>query len=92
MDVPVPGVVVGRGGAVGERTAGDRVQAVSNRDHARLEVIDVSELADLRIHATPSFNAVDAAGFDQEPVADWRAPVHGDEALEREAAIHAGLW
>ena len=76
---------------IGQRRARDRVEGVGDRDHAGLQVVDVAQLAHLRLHAAPAFDAVDAAGFDQQPVADRRVPVHGDEALQRETAVVAGL-
>src|SRR6185503_18895200 len=68
------------------------VQAVSDRDHAGRQVVDVAQLADLWLHAAPALDAVNAARFYQQPVTDRRAPVKSDEALQRESAIVARLW
>ena len=76
VEIPVPRVVVGGGRAIRQRRARDRVEGVADRDHARLQVIDVAQLAHLRLHAAPALDAVDAAGLDQQPVADRRVPVH----------------
>jgi hypothetical protein len=68
-----------------------RVVRVADADHAWGQVIDVAELPLLRLHASPALHSVNTAGFEQQLVAHRRAPVEGDEALQRKAAIDAGF-